>query len=414
MAELIYGLLGRKLAHSWSVPIHKALGCENYRLIELEPEQLGEFLQQREIGGLNVTLPYKRTVMQYCDVIDEAAQAIGSVNTIVRKSDGKLHAYNTDAAGFIWMVQRAKIDFTGKKAVVLGSGGASLTAQAMAAKLGAREVVVISRSGENNYDNLSRHADAGIVINTTPVGMYPDIGKAAVDLRSFPNCTGVLDLIYNPRRTALILQAEVLGIRCSDGLPMLVAQAVAAEERFFDLPIPAEENDRILKMLRRDFTNIVLIGMPGCGKTTTGEILGRITGREVVDIDAEIVKWAGKSIPEIFAENSEAGFRAFERVFTDRFGAQPGRILVTGGGVVKNEQNYAALHQNGRIYHLRRRVEALERAGRPLSTGVDLPLMAVEREPLYARFRDAEIDNNGSVEDAAEAIWRDFNEYSGN
>ena len=220
MAEKVYGLLGRKLGHSWSVPIHAALGCGGYRLIELEPEQLGPFLARQDIGGLNVTIPYKRDVMPYCDVIDEAAQAIGSVNTLARRADGKLYAWNTDAAGFCWMARRAGVELSGRKVVILGSGGASLTAQAMARRLGAREVVVISRSGENNYGNLERHADAEIVVNTTPVGMYPNNGAAPVDLAAFPRCQGVLDVIYNPRRTALLLQAESLGIPCSDGLPM--------------------------------------------------------------------------------------------------------------------------------------------------------------------------------------------------
>lgn len=212
MGEKVYGLLGRKLGHSWSAPIHAALGCADYRLIELEPEELGAFLAREDIGGLNVTIPYKRDVMAYCDVLDPMAEAIGSVNTLVRRADGKLYGYNTDAAGFCFMAQRAGIGFAGKKTLVLGSGGASRTAAACAKKLGAREVVVISRSGENNYTNLGRHADAERIVNTTPVGMYPNNGAAAVDLTAFPACAGVLDLIYNPRRTALLLQAEELGI----------------------------------------------------------------------------------------------------------------------------------------------------------------------------------------------------------
>ena len=219
-------------------PSTKPLGCPDYRLIELEPDALGDFLRRTDIGGLNVTIPYKRDVMPYCDEIDAAARAIGSVNTIVRRPDGKLYAYNTDAAGFCYMAQRAGISFAGRKAVIPGSGGASLTAQACARQLGAREVVVISRSGPDNYENLSRHADAEIVVNTTPVGMYPVNGAAPVDLTAFPACRGVLDVIYNPRRTALLQQAEALDIPCSDGLPMLVAQAKAAEEHFFGTAIP--------------------------------------------------------------------------------------------------------------------------------------------------------------------------------
>ena len=413
MVEKIYGLLGRRLGHSWSVPIHTALGCQGYRLIELEPEELAGFLAQPNIGGLNVTIPYKRDVMPLCDVIDPMAEAIGSVNTLTRRADGKLYAFNTDAAGFCWMAERAGISFAGKKAVVLGSGGASLPAVACAKKLGAREVVVISRSGQNNYGNLARNADADIVVNTTPVGMYPNNGAAAVDLAAFPRCSGVLDVVYNPRRTALLLQAEALGIPCSDGLPMLVAQAKAAEEHFFEKSIPDSENERILALLRQECTNIVLIGMPGCGKTTVGQALSELTGREAVDIDRRIVERAGCSIPEIFAHGGESAFRALEQEETAEAGKLSGKIILTGGGVIKDERNYASLHQNGRIYHLIRDISVLPTNGRPLSQGTDLSAMWREREPLYARFRDVEIQNDGSLQETAAAIWRDFCENSG-
>ena len=413
MEEKIYGLLGRKLGHSWSPPIHAALGCEDYRLIELEPEDLEGFLSRSDIGGLNVTIPYKREVMQYCDVIDDAARAIGSVNTLARRSDGKLYAWNTDAAGFLWMAKQAGIDFCEKKVIILGSGGASLTAQAMSRAEGAREIVVVSRSGEDNYENLARHADADIVVNTTPVGMYPHTGEAPVDLSAFPSCRGVLDVIYNPRRTALLLQAEQLGIPCSDGLPMLVAQAKAAEEFFFDKSISDSENERILAMLRQEMTNIVLIGMPGCGKTTVGQTLARLTGREAIDLDQCIVEKAGCSIPEIFARDGESAFRAMEREVTAEIGKLSGKIILTGGGVVKDPRNYAPLHQNGRIYHLMRDLNDLPTDGRPLSQNTALSALWEERKAMYEAFRDAMIDNNSSVEETAEAIWRDFCENSG-
>jgi len=413
MAEKIYGLLGRKLSYSWSPRIHAALGCSDYRLLELEPEELPAFLSREDIGGLNVTIPYKLAVMPYCDVISEAARRIGSVNTLVRREDGKLYAWNTDAVGFSWMAQQARISFAGAKVVILGSGGASRTVRAVAQMEGAGRVVVISRSGEDNYDNLSRHADADIVVNTTPVGTYPGNGKAPVDLRSFPRCRGVLDLIYNPRRTALLLQAEELGIPCSDGLPMLVAQAKAAEEHFFEKSIPDSENQRILAMLRREMTNIVLIGMPGCGKSTVGEALAALTGREAIDIDARIAEKAGCSIPEIFAGGGEAEFRRHERDITAEVGKLSGKILLTGGGVIKDQRNYASLHQNGRIYHLIRNLDILPTDGRPISQSADLHAMWVERKPLYTAFRDAVIDNNGSVQDTADRIWRDFCAHSG-
>lgn len=413
MGGKIYGLLGRKLGHSWSVPIHTALGCQGYRLIELEPEALPAFLAQPDIGGLNVTIPYKRDVMPYCDVIDEDALAIGSVNTLARRGDGKLYAWNTDAAGFRWMAERAGVSFQGRKAVILGSGGASLTAQAIARRMGAREVVVISRSGPDNYENLSRHADAEIVVNTTPVGMYPNTGASPVDLACFPRCKGVLDVVYNPRRTALLLQAEALGIPCSDGLPMLVAQAKAAEERFFDKTIPDSENERILAMLRRETANIVLIGMPGSGKTTVGAALAALTGREAIDIDQRIVERAGCSIPEIFAQSGEAAFRALEREETAEAGKLSGKIILTGGGVIMDPRNYGPLHQNGRIYHLIRDLDRLPTDGRPVSQSTDLHALWEVRRPFYAKFRDAATENNGTAAETADAIWRDFCENSG-
>ena len=412
MADLLYGLLGRTLGHSWSVPIHTALGCPGYQLFEREPEQLEAFLHQENLGAINVTIPYKQAVMPFCDEIDDLARSIGSVNTIVHEG-GKLRGFNTDAIGFCRMAEGAGIDFCGKKAVILGSGGASLTAQAMARKLGARQVVVVSRHGEDNYDNLSRHADAEIVVNATPVGMFPHTGEQAVDLTAFPRCEGVLDLIYNPRRTALLLQAEELGLPHSDGLPMLVEQAVAAEEYFFHKTFDSVEGTRILRSLRQEMTNLVLIGMPGCGKTTVGKLLAEKTGREAIDIDEEIVKRTGRSIPELFSTVGEAFFRQLEREETARVGALSGKLILTGGGVVKDPRNYPSLHQNGWICQLDRSLDALATEGRPLSQATAARQLWAEREPLYRRFRDSLIDNNGKAEDAADAIWRDFCAHSG-
>ena len=412
MAKRFYGLLGRTLGHSWSVPIHAQLGCPSYQLFERESEELEAFLTQPELGGINVTIPYKQAVMPFCHEIDDLARSIGSVNTIVREN-GRLHGYNTDAIGFCRMAEGAGIRFPGKKVLVLGSGGASLTAQTMARKLGAREVLVISRHGENNYDDLSRHADADIVVNATPVGMFPHVGEKAVDLAAFPRCCGVLDLIYNPRRTALLLQAEELGIPHSDGLPMLVQQAVAAEEYFFHKTFEPVEGTRILQSLRQEMTNLVLIGMPGCGKTTVGRLLAERTGREAIDIDAAIEAHTGRSIPELFATEGEAFFRQLELEETAKAGALSGKLILTGGGVVKDPRNYAALHQNGRIYQLERRLDALPTDGRPLSQATAPEQLWQERKPLYQQFRDAVIDNNTTAEAAADAIWRDFCEHSG-
>ncbi len=412
MGEKIYGLLGRKLGHSWSVPIHKALGCGSYRLIELEPEALGDFLRREDIGGLNVTIPYKRDVMAFCDVIDEGARAIGSVNTLVRR-EGKLYGYNTDIDGFLYMLRRADISLAGKKVLILGSGGASLTAQAAAKGEGAREFVVISRSGPDNYENLDRHADGEILINTTPVGMWPNMEGSPVDLTRLPRLEGVLDVIYNPSRTSLLLQAEELGLRRSGGLPMLVRQAVRAEELFFDRSIPEGETENITARLWRERTNIVLVGMPGCGKTTIGRELARLSGKPFVDLDERIVDSAGTSIPEIFRQEGEETFRHLEGLVLDDVCTQGGQVIATGGGAVLQKENRTAMRRTGRVYFLRRDLSLLPKEGRPLSQAGNLEEMYRVRKPLYHETADVVIDNSVPPEEAAALIWRDFCENTG-
>lgn len=414
MEEKIYGLLGRKLGHSWSVPIHRALGCDSYRLIELEPEELGKFLAREDIGGLNVTIPYKRDVMPFCDVIDAGAQAIGSVNTLVRKADGKLYGYNTDIFGFLYMAQRAGISFDKKKVMVLGSGGASLTVQAAARREGAREVVVISRTGSDNYGNLERHEDTEILVNATPVGMWPDLGSQPVDLKRLPNLEAVLDLIYNPARTDLLLQAEKMGLRRAGGLSMLVNQAVVAEERFFDRTIPESETERILAELQRDRTNLVLVGMPGCGKTTVGMELARLSRRPFVDLDDEITRLAGKSIPEIFRKHGEPAFRALERKVLAEVCDKNGQIIATGGGAILRKDNRIVMRRTGRVYFLRRELDQLAVIGRPLSVKGTMKEMYHFRLPLYTEVSDISVDNNTEPAEAARKIWDDFSRNSGN
>ncbi|MCE5188639.1 MAG: shikimate kinase [Eubacteriales bacterium] len=413
MGQRIYGLIGRTLGHSYSVPIHRELGNDRYALYPLEPEALGAFLAREDIAGLNVTIPYKRDVIPFCGELDETAREIGSVNTIVRGKNGVLKGYNTDAYGLLYLARRAGISFSGQKVVVFGGGGASLTARYVAVKGGAREIVVISRGGENNYENLNRHANAEILINATPVGMVPDTGRLPADPALFPECVGVLDLVYNPRRTALLFRAEELGIPCANGLPMLVAQAKAAEELFFGRAISDREIERVLAKLDRDSQNIVLIGMPGSGKSTVGAALSRLSGREVIDLDEQIVRAAGRTIPEIFAERGEAAFRALEREQARLWGRESGKILVTGGGIVKDERNDYLLRQNGRVYQIERDVSLLERDGRPLSANADLTAMQRERAPLYERFRDATVTNTASAEETARKIWEDYHAYFG-
>ena len=283
----------------------------------------------------------------------------------------------------------------------------------MARAKGAREVIVVSRSGADNYENLSRHADAEIIVNTTPVGMYPNNGESPVDLSAFPACCGVLDLIYNPCRTALLIQAEQAGIPCSGGLPMLVAQAKAAEEHFFETTIPDSENERILSQLIHESTNIVLIGMPGVGKSSIGSALAAISGREAIDLDDAIYQKTGRSSEAIIRAEGEAVFREIEHQVTADIGKLAGKIILTGGGVIKLSKNYPCLHQNGRIYHLLRDLDLLPTDSRPLSQATRLATMWEERKPLYAAFRDVAIDNNGTIEESAAKIWREFCESTG-
>ncbi len=414
MEEKVFGLLGRKLGHSWSVPIHRALGCEGYRLIEVEPEQLPAFLARGDIGGLNVTIPYKREVIPYCAALDQGAEAIGSVNTLVPGPDGKLRGYNTDLAGFLTMARRAGVDFAGKKVLVLGSGGASLTVQAAARMEKAREVVVISRNGPDNYQNLDRHRDAEILVNATPVGMWPRMDASPVDLDRLPGLTAALDLIYNPLRTRLLLQGEERGLRCSGGLPMLVEQAAAAEELFFGRTVPRDKTEAILAGLWQDRANLVLVGMPGCGKTTVGRELSRLTGRALLDLDAEIVRRAGKPIPDIFRGEGEAAFRDLEsRVLAEVTSDRNGWIIATGGGAVLRAENREAMRRTGRVCFLRRELELLPTDGRPLSQAGSLEEMYRRRLPLYQQAADFQVENQGSPQETAQEIWRDHCAYSG-
>ena len=397
------GLLGRKLGHSYSPAIHAQLGDYSYGLFEKEPEELQDFLTGDHFDGINVTIPYKKAVVPYCDALSPTARRLGSVNTLVRRADGTLYGDNTDYDGFAALVRRSGKDMTDCKALVLGSGGASVTVCAVLEAMGA-QAVVISRSGENNYDNLHRHADAAIIVNTTPVGMYPNNGETPVDLALFPQCRAVYDLIYNPARTALMLQAEALGIPAYGGLHMLVAQAKRAAELFTGTAMDDGVIDTIRASLERKMQNIVLIGMPGCGKSSVAAALGEALGREVCDSDALIEELAGMPIPEIFSTQGEAAFRALETEAIAQLSRRSGIILATGGGCVTREENYPLLHQNGVLFWLQRDIDRLPTVGRPLSQSGKLQAMYEQRAPLYARFADHCIDNNGTPEDTVAQI----------
>lgn len=404
-----YGLLGEKLGHSFSPQIHRALAGYDYRLLPTAPEDVAELFRLRAFRGLNVTIPYKQTVIPLCDEVDPRASAIGAVNTVVNR-EGRLTGYNTDIDGMIYMARRAGVDMAGKKVVILGSGGTSHTARAAARELGAAETVVISRHGPDNYENLSRHADAGVLINTTPVGMYPNCGVSAVSLEDFPRLTGVLDVVYNPLRTALMLQAMDRGVPCSCGLPMLVAQAKRAAELFTGETIPDSRLEDVIAGLTAQVRNVVLIGMPGCGKTTVGRALARHMGRELVDLDEEIVRRAGRPIPDIFAQEGEDAFRTLETQVVREVGRRTGLVISTGGGVVTRPENRDPLRQNGVIVHLTRPLKLLPVAGRPVSQSTDRETLWRRRAPLYAAFADVTADNGGPLERALEQIEKELSD----
>ena len=398
------GLLGRKLGHSYSPAIHAMLADYSYTLFEREPEEVGPFLRNGAWDGLNVTIPYKKTALAYCAELSDTARAIGSVNTLVHRPDGSIYGDNTDACGFETLVKSSGIAVQGKKALVLGSGGASVSVCHILRRLGAKSVTVISRSGADNYENLDRHADAEVLVNTTPLGTYPNNGTAAVDLRIFPRCEGVLDIVYNPARTALILQAEKLGIPCASGLTMLVAQARRSSELFTGLTIDDAEVQRIVSALSRSMQNIILIGMPGSGKSSLSKLLAERLNRPLYEADEEIVKAAGCTIPEIFAREGEEGFRRRETEVLRELGKHSGAVISTGGGCVTREENYDLLHQNGTLIWVRRDIGVLPKEGRPISQKTDLGELYAQRRPLYERFADAVVENDGSLADTLEKI----------
>ena len=398
------GLLGRTLGHSYSPAIHAQLAGYSYLLYEKEPEELEGFLRSGEFDGLNVTIPYKKTVIPYCAELSDTARAIGAVNTIVRRPDGTLWGGNTDANGFSMLVQSSGAEVRGKKALVFGSGGASATAQYVLRQMGAREVVVISRHGADNYENLDRHADAQIAVNTTPVGMYPNTGVSPVDLSRFPKLEVALDVIYNPARTEFLLQAEQLGLKRANGLLMLTAQAKKSCEAFLGAPIADERIAAITKSLAAQMQNVVLIGMPGSGKTTIGTRLAAQLGRTFLDADTVLDQKAGMNIPEIFRLEGEDGFRQRETAVLAELGKRSGLVIATGGGCVTRPENYPLLHQNGTIFCLTRDLSRLPISGRPVSQALGAEELYRRRKSLYEKFADAMIDNDRTVEDAVRQI----------
>ncbi len=399
------GLLGKKLGHSYSPQIHSFLANYSYELFEKVPEELECFLKHGDFTGLNVTMPYKKDVIPYLDELSDRAAELGAVNTIVRRKDGTLIGHNTDYFGFHSMLSRTGLQVNGKKVLVLGSGGASATAVSVLKKQDAN-VVVISRNGTDNYSNLERHSDTAVIVNATPVGMYPNVGISPVDLRLFHQLEGVLDIVYNPARTQLILDAEERGLIAENGLWMLVAQAKESAEWFTDTTISDHKITEIHRILRKQMENVVLVGMPGCGKSTIGQQLALRLNKKFVDSDEEIVKQVKMTIPEIFMESGEVGFREWETKILSELGKESGLVIATGGGCITRKENYPLLHQNGRIVWIRRDLNKLPIDGRPLSQTNKLEEMYRIRAPLYETFSDLMIDNNGSCEETVNELLK--------
>lgn len=404
-----FGLLGRTLGHSFSPRIHNALGNTNYELFEREPSQLQEFFANPELQGINITFPYKVNALEACDVVDPRAERIGCVNTMVRK-DGKWHGYNTDYDGFVFTLKHAGIDVSGKECIILGDGASSATVHVALEDLGAKSITHLSRKTAPLYTDAPNYYEtAQIIINCTPIGMYPHNPASLIDIMQFSKLEGVVDLIYNPRRTVLLLQAEMMDIQHCDGLPFLVAQGVEAANHFQGESFGTKEIKQILRDMHHEKENIILIGMPGVGKTTVGKAIGKEMGRTCIDVDQELAKEIG-DISTYITEQGEAAFREKEADMIAKLGTQTGIVISTGGGCVTVPKNFAHLRQNGRIYQLTQPVEKLSTSGRVLSGGGIERLRELEetRTPMYESFAQCIVEHNRNAPETVAAILEDF------
>ena len=408
MEQTLYGLIGAKLGHSYSKIIHEQLAGYQYELIPLPTEaEARAFMERRAFTAINVTIPYKQLVIPYCDEIDPKAKAIGAVNTIVNRG-GKLYGYNTDYAGFAYLARAHNIDFAGKTVLILGTGGTHSTVEAVCRDGGAGTILSASRTGKFGaltYNEAMRRRDVQIIVNTTPCGMYPNVGQCLLDPTAFPALEALLDVIYNPFRTELLLRAEEHGITAAGGFEMLVAQAVYAAQHFTgrfyatDSVIPTAS-----RRLRRQLANVSLIGMPGCGKSTIGSALAKQLGKTFVDLDEEIERRTGNNIPDIFAREGEEAFRRYEAETLADVAKHTGQIIACGGGVIKNPANVRALRQNGSVLWVQRPLGKLATGGRPLSQGgAALKQLQAERTPLYQAAADAVLDNSSTLAAAVQA-----------
>ena len=401
-------LIGEKLSHSYSRLIHKKFGMYSYDLVELPPDNLKEFVEHGGYDAFNVTIPYKSAIIPYIDKVETLAMQIGAINTVCRLG-GKTYGYNTDILGMAYMLKRAGIALGGKHVMIFGSGGTGKTAEMLAKKNGAASITVVSRSGSVNYKNFYELQQTQIIINTTPVGMYPYSDISLADLSKFRNLEAVADVIYNPMRTRLMLQARELNLKYAGGLYMLVAQAKYSMDIFVKNRHPDEIIEQVYKYLLSRIINIVLVGMPGSGKTSIGKAVARRERRRYVDSDAEIVASEGRAITEIFAKKGEEYFRKKEKQTLFLLGSQNGMVISTGGGAVLDRENYYSLKANGRIYYLEREITDLATRGRPLSTGTEaLKKLLEQREPLYKAFADVTVENDGDFFSCVDKILEDI------
>lgn len=407
-----YGLIGEKLPHSFSPEIHALFADYDYRICELSPEKLDSFMRERDFLGINVTIPYKKSVIPYLDFISDEAKRIGAVNTVVNK-DGRLYGYNTDFAGLRGLILHEGMDISGKKVLILGTGGTSLTARAVAESLGASGIYRVSRHPEGediSYDEAySKYSDAEVIINTTPVGMFPNVAAAPVDIEKFPSLHSVVDVIYNPLRTSLVSEAKKRGIKACGGLYMLMYQGACASELFTGTKIDDEIAERAYCRILAKKENIVLTGMPSSGKTTVGELLSQKLGLPVYDSDILIKEKIGCEIKDYFAKCGEEAFRNVESEVIAELSCRTGCIISTGGGAVLRAENVENLKKNGRIYFLDRPIEKLIfTPDRPLSSSADaLRKRFDERYNIYLDTSDVRVDADGTPEECAEIIIED-------
>lgn len=404
-----YCLIGERLSHSYSAEIH-ALSGLNYSLKEVPRGKLAEFIKEG-YDGFNITIPYKKEIIPFLDGLDESAKAIGAVNTVVRRG-GKYYGYNTDIEGMRYALSRKNIFLRGRRVMILGTGGTALTAEALGNAEKAKAIVKVSRVGEINYQTCYNLKDTEIIINATPVGMFPNIGETPIDLSAFPNLTGVFDCVYNPFNTALITQAKRLNINCSDGLPMLVKQALLAQKIWGTSA--ADDTEDIINALYRKKLNIVLCGMPSSGKTTIGKMVADILGKGFIDTDAEILSATGKTPAEIIETDGEKAFRDIETEIIKKVSVSSGAVIATGGGAILRQDNVCALKANGVIFYIKRDLSLLSAKGRPLSQNYGIAKLYEERKAWYERAADFTVENNGEKQSAAETIARKFSAFNYN